>query len=454
MNKDTERMLSRLKVTFAGIEFRSPIGVGPIGFPLGAKVTPEMHAEVLLKHAEAGAGYISTPGTLFQTEETIAKLRERGAIPSEFPPRISSKRFLRIETAEPPFGIEGLYTLFSPFMLNYEHCKMGYPDAEKLTKILVKKKPRDVRLIANIAGLGDFPETTVDTAKRWEELGADLLEVNYSCPMCGSNRGAVDDFISRKFPLRYVGVLVGDQIDLIEKITKEVVKAVNIPVGVKLSPETGFPRVVELARHLKDAGATWISTMNSAVGIAPPDIYNRARPLWPFSDGNPFVMASGPWLRMVCYKHVAAIAKFVPGMDISAIGGIFLPEHCIELMMLGSKLVGLCTGMLYKGRNLIRRCNEFIIKFMQEQGYETVEDFVGLGLEYIKPTEELELMEGKIIAEVDQSKCTECGICLDNICVAPYLEDGRVMIKAESCIGCGGCVAICPVNAIKLVLKE
>lgn len=451
MSRSSTEISPKLKVKFAGIEFRSPIGVGPMGVPLGKGGTPELHAEVLLKHVEAGAGYISLPGTLFQTEETIAKLRGK-AVSESLQTKINSSRFFKSETPEK--SAEGIYSLFSPFIIDVEYSKRTSPDAEKLTQILLKKKPKDVRIVANIAALGDFPETAIDACKRWEELGVDLIEFNSSCPMCVSHDGSVDYFYSRKFPLRMMGSLVGDQEDLMKKFLNAIGKAIKIPFGVKTSPETGFPRVVGMARDAENAGAKFISAMNSAVGIVPPDIYNRGKPKWAFTDGNPFVMASGPWLRMQCYKQVAGVAKFVPSMDITAGAGIMSPEHAVEVMMFGAKLVQLCSGVLLTGRNLIKRCNEFLVNFMQAQGYESIEDFVGLGVQYIKPTDQLDLMPGKVLAEIDYSKCTECGICVDNVCIAPYMDNGRVTINSENCNGCGGCLMMCPRNAINLVLKE
>ncbi len=339
-------------------------------------------------------------------------------------------------------------------MLTYEHTKLGYAYSAKLISLLAEKKPKDVRLIGNVGGLGDFPESYVDGAKTLEQLGVDLIELNASCPLPLSTNHTVDYFSSRKYTLRMVGVAVGEHADLVANITREVVEAVNIPVGWKLAPETGFPRIVEMVKGIRDAGGTWVSTLNGALGIAPPDIYNHGKPLWAFCDGNPFVMISGPWLRRDCYKFVAGIAKYVPGIDIMATGGISSPEHCIEAMMLGAKLVGTLTGVIYKGRNLIRRTNVFINSFMQEQGYERIEDFVGLGQKYIKPLEEIDLMAGKVIAQLDSTRCTGCGICLDDLCVAFFMEGGFVKIKEDDCSGCGGCVLGCPVNAIKLVLKE
>ena len=52
-----------LTVSLAGVKMRNPIGVGSIGrLPVEAiYYTPEKHAEVLLKHVEAGVGFICLP---------------------------------------------------------------------------------------------------------------------------------------------------------------------------------------------------------------------------------------------------------------------------------------------------------------------------------------------------------------------------------------------------------
>jgi dihydropyrimidine dehydrogenase (NAD+) subunit PreA len=441
-----------LNTTFAGIEFRSPIGVGAIGKPWGKNVTPSEHAEILLKHVDSGAGYICIPTCWYSTAETREKLQKTARREHRSTP-VSPKqmRAMKIQTPVSPYGLEGMFLIISPFWNDLAWAEQASAHSEELTKILAEKKPDDVRLIANVGGLSSLPETYVDGALKWQELGADLIEINVSCGFPPTMTGAVEDFMEKRFPPRFQGALLGDHSDIVEEITKKVVQAVNIPVGVKLSPETGFPRVVELAQRIKDAGAKWINVVNVAVGIAPPDIYNQGRPLWPFADGNPFVTASGSWLRVKCYMDVAAIGKFVPGIDIAAAGGLVIPEHVVEVMMLGARLTQLCTGVIERGRKLIRLCDAFIKKFMVEQGYQTVEEIIGLGQQYIKYNEDVDLMAGQIVAKTDELKCNRCGACVDNICIARYWENGMVRTKESKCSGCGGCIIACPNNAIKLV---
>jgi len=407
----------------------------------------------LLKHAAAGASYICIPICGYVTEATVSRLKEV-AIPEDKPRlREGQMRTMKIDTPLSPYGVQGMYLLFAPFWTDIEVVKQSFAQSKELTKILMKKKSPEVRLIANVIGLGGLPDTYVDGARKWEQLGADMIELNISCPFTATVKGAVDYFSQKRFPARWQGVLIGETPNLVEKITREVVKAVNIPVGVKLSAETGFPRVVGVARRIRDAGAKWIQVVSSAISIAPPNIYDRGKPLWPFIDANPFVQASGSWLRLQCYKHVAAISKFVPGLDIAAAGGLVIPEHVVEVMMLGARLTQLCTGVIERGRELIRSSYSFLNRFMEEQGYETVEEIIGLGQQYICDNEEVEFSANTVVSETDELKCTGCGVCVDNICVARYWDGGTAKAREENCTGCGACMIACTADAIRLVQR-
>jgi len=52
---------------------------------------------------------------------------------------------------------------------------------------------------------------------------------------------------------------------------------------------------------------------------------------------------------------------------------------------------------------------------------------------------------------IDKEKCTGCGACVD-ICAVDALkmEDDKAVVDPETCIDCGSCVDECPVEAITL----
>jgi dihydroorotate dehydrogenase/Pyruvate/2-oxoacid:ferredoxin oxidoreductase delta subunit len=441
--------LTGLETTLAGVKMRAPIGVGSVGQPFIdlRRLTPEMHVDVLLKHVQAGAGFICLPGTTHVPEDVLAELLKK-AKPFDYTRGLPGGRHMRIET--PGFGLEGWYLATSLAFSPKGSARQFQWQTARIIEILRQEKPRDVPLIANVVGLGAFPETYVTTARACETAGVDLMEINVGCGAAAALEGAEESYSGDEFPLYIGGSLIGDRLDLVERITREVVRAVSIPVGVKVSPETGFPRIVELARRARDAGAKFLNCCHAATTIAPPDIYNGGKPKWPFMNGNPFVAGSGNWLRMISYKQVAAVAKFVPGIELVACGGLVTPEHMVEAMMLGARVTQTATGVMYGGRGLLRRSVKFLTSYMEEHGYRSVEDFIGSGLKYVIPVNKIDFQAGKVFACIDASKCTGCGRCTQHFCLATYLEDGVAKVRIEDCMGCGACVAVCPETAVIL----
>lgn len=450
-------------VRLAGVRFRSPIGLAPIG---GGSHwgrpddDPDREREVcldqLLRSVRAGSSCIYLNFS-YLTEETFQKLgggtHPKAESDISRPP---GERFMRALTPADPYGLEGLYSTVSP--------GPSAPDPESeasrllwqadLVAALKERRPDGVPIIAGLIGCGGMPDAYVDAARKCEELGVDLLEINFHCPLQAGQRDGVENALEHRFPPVSQGGLLAENPDVVEAVVRGVAEAVSIPVGAKFSAEVGFPRIVRLARLVRDAGAKYISVGGAAVSIAPPDIYNGGRPLWPFTDGNPFCLTSGSWMRRVCYRDVAAVARFVPGLDIVASGGLVTPEHCIEAMMLGATVVQLCTGVMEQGRGLLRRSDAFLRHFLAEQGYRGAAELVGLGQPYVKYAEDVDVMGGQVVCSVDEAKCTRCMRCLDNLCVAIHSDQGRIVVDEDMCTGCGACTVVCQADAFQLVPKE
>jgi indolepyruvate ferredoxin oxidoreductase alpha subunit len=65
------------------------------------------------------------------------------------------------------------------------------------------------------------------------------------------------------------------------------------------------------------------------------------------------------------------------------------------------------------------------------------------------------------VFQIDQEKCTKCGICTNNFaCPAIFKaamkpgEEPIYFINPEMCLGCAVCVQVCPEGAIRAVKKE
>jgi dihydroorotate dehydrogenase (NAD+) catalytic subunit len=147
------------------------------------------------------------------------------------------------------------------------------------------------------------------------------------------------------------------------------------------------------------------------------------------------------------------VAKY-SNLDVEACGGLNIPEQCIEIMMLGAKKVQLSSGILWNGTSYPGKVIKFMKKYMEKQGYKSVNDFIGLGLKYVAEMQEVQKeyksQVGIFIAKIDYNKCVgpdKCNICLDAYCSATVREGDKVHVDAEMCSGCNLCVIRCPYDA-------
>jgi dihydroorotate dehydrogenase len=440
----------RLSVDFAGIKLPTPIGVGAIATFMGSSIPDEDVARILLRAVEAGAGYISVGALCYLPDELVQKKKSE-ATSSKDGQEIIRKHFGGRPVRRWVKDGNGTFLhrlgAMGPNGIPIEGFAKSLELKMPIIRMLKKNKPEDVPLIANIESAGD-PEAFAVASKKAEEAGLDMIELNVSCPFFSTASGNIDAFLKGKFVFANMGGIFGDSPQFLEEAVKAVTHEVSIPVGVKLTPETGFPRVIDVGNRMKNARASFITTANMGVTVPPPDIYNKGKTTLPFTVGNPFVGYGGNPLRPIIRKHVAALTMYVPDLDVLAMGGIMNGEEIIQMMMLGAKAVGQCATVFFKGDRYLKSELAFIQKFMTEQGYDSMEEIRKVGIEQLRTADKAEDLLAR--AQIDQTKCTFCKTCVDNICAALYVKDDKIMVS-EKCIGCGLCAMVCPADAVKLV---
>ncbi|WP_313562570.1 tRNA-dihydrouridine synthase, partial [Ruminiclostridium cellobioparum] len=129
-----------------------------------------------------------------------------------------------------------------------------------------KKVLKELILMANITYAGDRGvEGWVNMARKFEEAGADIIELNMCCPNMSFNvelSAGGDNGCGIR-----TGASLGQQAEVVAEVVGEIKKNIKIPVFVKLTPEGG--RIAQIARAAYEAGADAVGGTSNRLGIPP-----------------------------------------------------------------------------------------------------------------------------------------------------------------------------------------
>lgn len=423
-------------VKFVGLDFKSPISIASHGPCLPRKSWPsdeefsKVHMKFWRKYYEDGVGSLTT-GSIYYDEMPEARGMLRFGLSST---KGSVLREGTLNAATMPDSI-------------WPHTA-GLMAVEK-----AKREFTDMRIIASILGPGTDPEGWGSLALDAQHAGADAVELNLGSVMMWDTATDTIKAIVEKDKIPG-GAIIGLVPEAVAEIIKGIKKKTNLPVIPKVTAELGMYRLLYAAPMYREAGAGAVTCDHTFMVPPPPDIYNHGKTTHPHFEKTSWWSTAGPFNRVACYRDVTMVAKHVPGLDIEACGGLVIPEHAIEVMMLGAKLVQLSSGIHYNGISYPGRVIKFVHRYMEDQGYNNVNDFIGEGLQYIVDMGEMQAIaksqSGKVVAGIDYDKCVgldNCRICLDNWCLAVYEEDGQIKVHTPYCNGCNLCVIRCPHGA-------
>lgn len=301
-----------------------------------------------------------------------------------------------------------------------------------LDYLYLKKKYPEHVLISSIMGFSN--DEWEYLAKVSEDNGADMLELNFSCPhMC----------------VEGTGHHVGKAFDLIERFTATVKKAVSIPVIAKMTPN--ITDMNEPALHAKRGGADAISAINTVSGISEVGLNDLVPKPNIFGIGA-ISGTSGPAVKPIGLHFIADMAKCEElNLPLSGIGGIETWIDALEYLLLGASTIQVCTGIIHFGYRIVEDMIEGLSDFMISKGVTRVKDLVGASLKHLDSTDKFDLKR-QGVAGYDLDKCVGCGqcyiVCRDAGGQALEWDEKtrRPALIEDKCLSCMICSFICPVN--------
>ena len=342
--------------------------------------------------------------------------------------------------SEPRPGVRKMYAERGGFFFNPSDRRLNYNKCADLVKQV--KDETDMPIFVNILGDGDNIDSWCFLTELMQNAGADGVELNFACPNPPGKIGEAGKGFQ-------YGASVSQIPELAQKIISGIVSNAKIPVWPKFSGDG--TNTTALCQAAEAAHAAGVVAFCSPRGAFPIDIYNGGRPKMETMDVCSFGGINGPAIRQTSLRVVAQAAKAVKNLPICGGGGISRPEHAIETIMYGASLAFIFTQIMLDGFEIIPKYNDWILKFMEEQGYETIDDMRGLSLQYEVQGNELDYAIGPK-AHVDAEKCVGCGSCAKiGFCRAITMKEKKAIVDCGLCESCGLCASLCPRNAITLI---
>ncbi len=298
---------------------------------------------------------------------------------------------------------------------------------------LKKNYPKQV-LIVSIMGFS--LEEWIDLARMGEDNGADMLELNFSCP---------------HMTVEGAGMKVGQAMELIEKFTSAVKKTVSIPVIAKLTSNVTDITIPALYAQKGGADAiTAINTVRALTEVGLDDFVPR-----PNVHGKGAMSGmSGPAIKPIGLKCVTELAQCKAlKIPIIGCGGAETWVDIAEYLMCGAAAVQVTTGIIHYGQRIVEDMAEGLSDWMDAKKFKNLQEIVGKSLGKTVPTDAFDLSK-QGIAKFDLDKCIGCGQCYI-VCqdaggqgLGWDAKKRRPVPDDDHCLSCMICGMVCPVDAL------
>lgn len=300
---------------------------------------------------------------------------------------------------------------------------------------LKKEYPNKV-LIASIMGQNE--EEWEKLAALVEKAGADMIECNFSCPQMTSHAMGSD---------------VGVNKELVYTYCQAVKRGSKLPMLAKMTPN--ISDMNEVAIRALEGGADGIAAINTIKSVCNVDLNKKIG--LPVVNGKSSISGySGKAVKPIALRFIQQMRQDprLSNVEISGIGGIENWHDCAEFFLLGAKTIQVTTAIMEYGYRIVEDMISGMSHYLEEQGFNSLEEMIGLATKNIIPCEDLD-RSYIVYPELMDDKCVGCGRCFISCydgghqAIEWKKEERRPSFDLDKCVGCHLCATICPTLAIK-----
>lgn len=301
----------------------------------------------------------------------------------------------------------------------------------------LKNKYPNKLVVSSIVGANE--EEWESLSRMSEEAGADMIELNFSCPHVVDNE--------------HTGAAVGEKPDAVKQFTSAARRGTKLPLIAKMTVNATHMELPALAAI--EGGTDSISAintircitgidLNSFVGY--PNIHGKSAP-----GGY-----SGNAVKPIALRfiHELSICTELKNIPLSGMGGIETWKDAAEFMLMGASTVQITTAVMQYGYRIIDDLISGMTAYLTEKQISRVSDLIGKGNENM--LEPSDLVRGDDVLPVFHPEtCIGCGRCYISCRdgghqAIKWERNSRTPIHIrEKCVGCHLCTQICPVSSIE-----